>query len=65
MGWHEGRGIGKNTKNSLMKPVEILPRHHRLGLGADPINKGDSRRGLVSKSGKGYKSIDEKAITRD
>ena len=50
MGWHEGRGIGKNTKNALMKPIEILPRHHRLGLGAEPApgTKLDPRKGLVS-----------------
>jgi len=36
MGWYEGRGIGKNPANSLMNPVEYVPRHHRAGLGAVP-----------------------------
>ena len=36
MGWFEGRGVGKKTMNSLIKPVEYIPRHHRLGLGATP-----------------------------
>jgi len=37
MGWSEGRGIGKNPENCLKKPIEFVPRHHKLGLGADPL----------------------------
>jgi hypothetical protein len=36
MGFYEGRGIGKDPSNALSKPIEIVPRHFRLGLGADP-----------------------------
>lgn len=36
MGYYEGRGIGRDTKYALMKPIDLKPRHHRLGLGADP-----------------------------
>lgn len=78
MGWKEGRGIGKNTKNALLQPIEIIPRHHRLGLGAEPApqrykRKGNDIKGMVklsihikvSQSGKGYKFLDEKAVTRE
>eukprot|EP00828_Plagiopyla_frontata_P005768 TRINITY_DN1238_c0_g1_i1.p1 TRINITY_DN1238_c0_g1~~TRINITY_DN1238_c0_g1_i1.p1 ORF type:complete len:269 (+),score=33.09 TRINITY_DN1238_c0_g1_i1:116-808(+) len=33
MGWYEGRGIGKTPQ--IFTPVEIKPRNHRQGLGAD------------------------------
>jgi len=35
-GFYEGRGIGKDTKNALMNPIEYVPRHYRAGLGAIP-----------------------------
>lgn len=52
MGWKEGRGIGKNTQNALLQPIEIIPRHHRLGLGAEPApmkykRKGNDIKGMV------------------
>ena len=36
MGWEEGKGLGLNPQNALLNPVEFVPRHHRLGLGAVP-----------------------------
>jgi len=40
LGWVEGKGIGRNpNKNSIVEPIDFLPRQHRLGLGAKPMTK--------------------------
>ena len=53
MGFYEGRGLGRNPENALHHPIEFVPRHHRLGLGADPapllLKKNEK---LMEKSGK-------------
>ena len=34
MGWQEGKAIGRNTENIMVKPVEYVPNYDRAGLGA-------------------------------
>ncbi len=52
MGWEKGKGIGRNPSKgyvkaiastgkservfSLTEPIEFVPRHGKLGLGAEP-----------------------------
>eukprot|EP00033_Pygsuia_biforma_P002968 GCRY01003269.1.p1 GENE.GCRY01003269.1~~GCRY01003269.1.p1 ORF type:complete len:443 (+),score=111.02 GCRY01003269.1:120-1448(+) len=35
MGWEKGKAYGKYG-NEVVEPMEYIPRHHRLGLGANP-----------------------------
>jgi G patch domain/KOW motif-containing protein len=57
--WKPGDPIG-NTNKAVVKPIEFIPRHHRLGLGAAPkapepttkkrlIKPGESREPKVGK----------------
>lgn len=41
LGWKEGVGIGRGPKgsNTIVEPIEYMPRQHRLGLGAKPMTK--------------------------
>lgn len=39
MGWEQDKGLGKNHKNALMKPVEFLPRPQQAGLGSIEVIK--------------------------
>eukprot|EP00111_Clytia_hemisphaerica_P009452 TCONS_00027729-protein len=38
MGWKEGQGIGKTNK-VMIEPIEYIPRHKGLGLGAEKRNE--------------------------
>ena len=42
MGWKDNTAIGRNPKNGLTKPVELIPRQKGLGLGAIRLPTGDS-----------------------
>jgi G patch domain/KOW motif-containing protein len=48
MGWDDGKGVGRNLLNPN-QPVEYVPRHHRLGLGAQPKpdDPNAGRKGLM------------------
>lgn len=37
MGWTQDRGVGRNTQNALLKPVEYQPRPQQAGLGSIEI----------------------------
>ena len=72
MGWTEDRGIGKNPEHGLKKPIELIPRHHRKGLGADPIptfmldkrgkKVAQTDKNYVSTTGKNFNYIGDKLI---
>jgi G patch domain/KOW motif-containing protein len=36
LGWEEGKGVGRNNKADIVKPIEYIMRPTRLGLGAKP-----------------------------
>jgi len=73
LGWKEGHGLGKSNKKGLVQPIEFIPRHQRLGLGARAIPTMKIRggdKGLREGSEKGklnssnYKYLDEKIKDR-
>jgi hypothetical protein len=50
MGWKPGKAIGLNAKGPATA-VEYVPRHHRLGLGAQPKAPEPKRKGWINKPG--------------
>ena len=74
MGWTEGTGIGRNPQKGLVQPIEYLPRHHRLGLGATPLptmkinggagSEAPSQREKGALRSVNYKYLDEKLAVK-